>query len=99
MPRILVYWVGIIGIPGKGPAHMESYDPNRRIGDLIHTMANAGVGERHKRIEILKFNKGNINSYDRNDPYWNHNSTLSDYVMYMGGLHGNDISLIFCLVQ
>jgi len=88
--RILVYWKGIIGIPGKGP--------NKTIGELIQTMINAGVGERNKRIEIFKFQSGNLNKWDRNNPYWTHNTKLSDYVIQMGGLTGNDIMLIYCLV-
>ena len=30
--NILVYWHGIIGIPGKGPNYMEKFDPNTTIG-------------------------------------------------------------------
>lgn len=98
MTRVLVYWFGIIGIPGKGPAYIEQYNPNRSIGELIQTMTNNGVGERNKRIEILKFKPGNINNYDRNNPYWTHDTKLSDYVIQMGGLNGNDIMFIFCLI-
>lgn len=32
MPNILVYWIGVIGIPDKGPHYIEIYDPNRTIG-------------------------------------------------------------------
>lgn len=98
MQRIIVYWIGIVGIPGKGPSYIETYDPNRSIGELIQTMTNAGIGERNKRIEIFKFKPGNINNYDRNNPYWTHNTKLSDYVIQMGGLNGNDIMLIYCLI-
>jgi len=31
----LVYWIGIIGIPGKGPNWMEPYDSNRTVGEII----------------------------------------------------------------
>jgi len=34
----LVYWHGIIGIPGKGPNYSEPYNPNRTIGEIIQTM-------------------------------------------------------------
>ena len=98
MKRILVYWIGIIGISGKGPAYMENYDPNRTIGELIQSMINARIGEKNKRIEILKFKPGDINKYDRNNPYWLHDTKLSDYVNQMGGSNGNDIQLIFCLI-
>jgi hypothetical protein len=97
MKRILVYWIGIIGIPGKGPAYIETYDPNRTIGELIQIM-NSGFGEKNKRIEIFKFKPGNINNYDKNSPYWSHNTKLSDYVIQMGGFNGNDIQLIYCSI-
>jgi hypothetical protein len=98
MPRILVYWIGIIGIPGKGPNHIEIYDSNKTIGELIQTMTNAGLGERNKCIEIFKFEYGNLNKYDRNNPYWEHNTKLLDYVSQMGGFNGNDIELIYCII-
>jgi len=98
MKRILVYWIWIIGISGKGPAYIETYDPNRTIGELIQIMTNSGCVERNKRIEILKFKPGNINNYDKNSPYWTHNTKLSDYVIQMGGLNGNDIQLIYCVI-
>ena len=34
----IVYWHGIIGIPGRGPNWMETYNPDRTIGELIQTM-------------------------------------------------------------
>jgi len=89
MTQILVYWIGIIGIPGKGPNWIENYDPNRTIGDLIHTMKINKLGENNKRIEILKHEYGNLNKYDKNNPYWNHSTKLSEYVAYCGGLKGN----------
>ena len=96
--RILVYWIGIIGIAGKGPAYIETYNPNKTIGELINSMTSAGIGERNKRIEIFKFQPGNISKYDINNPHWTHDTKLSDYVVQMGGLNGNDIMLIFCLI-
>jgi hypothetical protein len=98
MKRILVYWIGIIGIPGKGPAYMENYDPNRTVRELIQSMINARIGEKNKRIEILKFKPGDINKYDKNNPYWSHDTKLSDYVNQMNGTNCNDIQFIFCLV-
>ncbi len=98
MQRVLVYWYGIIGIPGKGPAYIEMYNPNKSIGELIQTMANTGIGERNKRIEIFKFQPGNISKYDKSNPYWSHDTKLSDYVVQMGGLNGNDIMLIYVIV-
>jgi len=95
MSRTLVYWYGIIGIPGKGPHYMESYDPNRTIGQVIQTMTTNGYVERNKRVEIFKFQPGNLSKWDKNDPYWSHDTKLCDYVSKMGN-YGKDIQLI-CL--
>ncbi len=50
MSNLLVYWHGIIGIPGKGPHYMEPYDPNRTIGQVIQTMTTNGLVERLKTV-------------------------------------------------
>jgi hypothetical protein len=95
--RILVYWIGIIGIAGKGPAYTETYNPNRTIGELIQAMTSTGLGER-KRIEIFKFQPGNLSKYDKSNPYWSHDTKLSDYVIQMGGLNDNDIMLVYVII-
>ena len=92
--RTLVYWYGIIGIPGKGPHYMEPYDPNRTIGQIIQTMTSTGLVERNKRVEMFKFQSGNINKYNISDPHWSHDTKLSDYVNLMGGHTSRDIELI-----
>jgi len=97
MTRVLVYYFGIIGVPGKGPQLIDSYNPEKTIGDVIQNLKNT-LTERSKRVEILKFEKGNINRYDRNNPHWPHDTKLKDYVSHMGGLNGGDVMLIFCLV-
>lgn len=97
--KILVYWIGIIGIPGKGPAYIETFVPNRSIGELIKSMSDAGIGERNRRIEMLKHKPGDISKYDIHNPYWNHNTKLSEYVNQMGGANNTyDIQMVFCLV-
>ena len=93
----LVYWHGIIGIPGKGPNWSESYNPNRTIGELIKTMTDNRLGERNKRIEIFKFNRGDISKYDKNNPYWSHSTKLSEYLSTIG-LQGKDIMLVYVIV-
>lgn len=91
----LVYWQGIIGIPGKGPHYMEKYDPNRTIGQIIETMTTNGFVERNKRVEIFKHQPGNLNKYDKSKPYWSHDTKLYDYVNQMGGANGcKDIHLV-----
>ncbi len=98
MPRYtFVYWIGIIGVPGKGPNWQENYDPNRTIGQIIQSMKDARLGEGGKRIEMLKHPPGNINGFNKSDPYWDHNTKLSDYHTRMGG-GGQDIYLIYCVV-
>lgn len=79
MTDTLVYWIGVIGIPGKGGGHyMEKYNPDRTIGQIIQTMTANGLVERNKRVEILKHQYGNINKYDMSAPYWHHNAKLSE---------------------
>ena len=95
--NILVYWIGIIGIAGKGPNWIESYDPNKTIGDLIRNMTNSYLGERNKRLEIFKFERGDLNKYDRNNPYWTHDTKLSDCLTYYG-LFGRDLMLVYVIV-
>ena len=98
MTQVLVYWIGIIGVPGKGPNWIEKYDPNRTIGELINTMMTNKLGENNKRIEIFKQEYGNLNKYDKTNPYWNHSTKLSEYVDYCGGLNGKYIQLTYCIV-
>jgi hypothetical protein len=61
-------------------------------------MKNNNCGEKNKRIEIFKFERGDLNKYDKNNPYWSHDTKLSDYVSYMGGLNGPYIMLVYCIV-
>ena len=83
MSNTLVYWIGILGIPGKGPHYTEPYDPNRTIGQIIQTMTATGHVERNKRVEMLKHQSGNVNKYNISDPYWSHDTKLLDYVNLM----------------
>ena len=53
-----------------------------------------GLVERNKRVEIFKHQYGNINKYNLSDPYWSHDTKLSDYVNLMGGHVLGDIQLI-----
>ena len=94
----LVYWHGIIGIPGKGPNYSEKYNPDRTIGEIIQTMMTYKLGANNKRIEIFKFTPGRLDKYNPNDLYWNHNTKLSEYVNIMGGLPVNDVMLIYVIV-
>jgi hypothetical protein len=94
MSNTLVYWIGILGIPGKGPHYKEAYDPNRTIGQIIQTMTATGHVERNKRVEMLKYQSGNVNKYDISDPYWSHDTKLVDYVNLMNGHNWKDIDLV-----
>jgi len=94
--NILVYWHGIVGIAGKGPNYMERYDPNRTIGELIQAMTTARLNER-KTIQIIKFKYGNVSAVNPSDPYWSHNTKLSEYLAVMG-LENKNLFLIYTLV-
>lgn len=93
----LIYWIGNIGIPRKGPNWIEPYNPNKTIGEVIQTLYNNRLGEGNKRIEILKHERGNIGKYDRDNSYWTHDATLLDYLNYTG-LEIKDIMLIYCVI-
>jgi len=74
---------------------MEKYNPNRTIGQIIQTMTTNGYVERNKRVEMFKQQPGNLNKYDKSNPYWSHDTKLSDYVNQMGGANGcKDIYLV-----
>lgn len=82
VPKIHVYWHGIIGIPGKGPSIIINYDPKSTINDVIMQLKFAGF----KPNGIFKFKPGNLNNYDRSDPYFSPNTTLSEFMQHFGGL-------------
>ena len=98
MTQLIVYWYGIIGVPGKGPNWTEPYDPNKTIGQVIQNMTTGGCGERNKRIEILKFQPGNMSKFDQANPHWSHDTKMSDYVSYYGGLSGKYVQLIYVIL-
>ncbi len=97
MVQILVFWIGIIGIAGKGAAWMENYDPNRTIGELTSAMKRSVLGEKNKTIKIFKHYSGSLN-YNVSDPHWDDATKLSDYVNYYGGLRGNYVEMIYVIV-
>ena len=94
----LVYWIGNIGIAGKCPGWSEPYNPDRTIGELIQTLIANRCTDANKRIEILKHEFGNINKYDKSNPYWSHDTKLSEWVATMGGFSGKYIQLVFCQI-
>lgn len=93
--QVLIYWRGIIGIPGKGPNWVEPYDPNMTIGQIIKILTIHGLGENNKRIEIFKHQYGSLDKYDKNNPYWSHSTTLAEYSRIMGGTE----MMIYCIVN
>ena len=93
--EVSVFWQGILGIPGKGAAHIEQYNPNRTIGEVIQTMKNNGIKDGNKRIEMLKFKHGNAGKWDVSDMWWKHSTKLSEYKAHYGGAR---VELIFCFV-
>ncbi len=99
MPYLNIYWIGIIGIPGKGPNWREIYNPDKTIGNVIETLRNNGFGENNKRIVVLKPKPGTLDKFeDTNNPYWSNETKLREYVNYYGGERGNDLMLIYCTV-
>jgi hypothetical protein len=90
MPRnTIVYWIGIIGIPGKGPNWMEPYNGARTLGELIVDMEANGLGEVGKTTKIFKFIPGDLNKFDLNNPHWPESTTMAEYVAVMGDYPDN----------
>jgi hypothetical protein len=88
--KILVYYAGIVNIAGKGPNWIEPYNPNKTLGEVIKTMKKHGFGN----IKIFKYEKKNINKFDKNNLYWSPDTKLSEYVYNMG-FYGNDVMLVY----
>lgn len=97
LQNVLVYWIGIIGVPGKGPNWVENYVPNTTIGEILQNMKKHKLDD-NKRIEMLKFERGDINKYDKNDPYWKHDATLLEYANKMGAHSYKDLQLIYVII-
>jgi len=76
---------------------METYDPNRTIGQVIQTMITNGYVERNKRVEMLKFKPKKFNIYNNSDPYWSHDTKLSDYINFMGGANNSKDIMLICV--
>lgn len=60
-------------------------------------MTQHSIGEQNKRIEIFKYEKGNLNKYNKNNPYWSHNTKMSE-ILNKYGLFRKDIMMIYCIV-
>ncbi len=96
MPFLNIYYIGIIGIAGKGPNWREIYNPNKTIGDVIETLRNNGFGENNKRIVVLKHKPGALDKFeDINNPYWSNETTLLEYITYNNKTFYNDNMIIF----
>jgi hypothetical protein len=95
---IHVYWLGIVGIPGKGPNWSEPYNGNKTLGDITREMKASGFGERNKEIKMFKFKPGNLNVYDKNSPHWSDDTKLSEYASYYGGIRGGRLEMIYVMV-
>ena len=92
----LVYWLGVVGVAGKGPNWMEPYNGDRTIGELVQTMMTHRLGDTGKQIHILKFKPGDVGRlYDKNNPYWTHNTKLSEYVNFYGVSPANDVFMVY----
>lgn len=97
MVQVLIYWIGNIGIVGKGPNWIENYTPTKTLGEITRTLTKNGLGERNKTIKIFKHKCGSMN-YDANDPHWADSTVLSDYINYYGGLKSQYIEMIYVIV-
>jgi hypothetical protein len=98
MKYLNIYWIGIIGIAGKGSNYREVYNPDKTIGDVIETLNNNGFKENNKKIVILKHKPRCLDIDDINNPYWSNETTLREYFTYYGGEVGNDLMLIYCKI-
>ena len=92
--RFLIYWNGIIGIPGKGPNWIEPYSPHTTLKNIIDKMSAARLNDR-KRIKILKF-YGTSNLTNAN-PYYDDNTTMLEISTYYN--NAKDIQLAYAIVK
>lgn len=95
--KVAVFWIGIIGVAGKGPNWMEDYDGEKTIGELTRKMEAAGLGSIGKRIRIIKHRPFSLD-YDEKDPYWAENTKLSSFSSYYGGLRGQYLEMVYAIV-
>ncbi len=99
MPYLNIYWIGIIGIAGKGPNYREVYNPHKTIGDIIETLSNYGIRDNNTKIVVLKHKPRCLDKFeDINNPYWSNETTLKEYSNYYGDDIGNDLMLIYALI-
>ena len=91
--KILVYWIGNIGI--SGPNLSLNFNPDMTINDIIVNMRKNNLGE-NKRIEFLKHKYGNLDNFDRINPYWSHNTKMIEIVNWFGNLK-EDLKLVYCM--
>jgi len=99
MVYLNIYFIGIIGIAGKGPNWREPFNPDKTIGEIVKSLKDNGFGENNKSVKILKHKPGCLDKFDDiNNPYWSDNSTLLEYVNYYGGINGTDVMMIYVLI-
>lgn len=95
--NVNVYFNEIIGVPGKGPNWIEPYNGDTTIGDIIRKMTDNKLGERNKRIEILKHERGYLGRFDKQNLWWSYDTKLRDYISAMG--HGRpDVMMVYYIV-
>ena len=87
MPRTLMYWIGILGLPGSGPSFMCDYDASMTLGKLAQLAAPTLLySDPGKTIKFFKYVRGDVNKYNPADPYWSEDTTLQTYTSYYGGV-------------
>lgn len=96
--KVLAYYLGVIGIPGKGANLVMNYTEGMTIGDVVQSLVKYGFKESNRHIEILKHAPRNLNQINPRDPHWNHAIKLSDYARAMGIPDSQNIDLIYVCI-
>ena len=57
--NVLIYWVGILGIPGKGPNNIELYDGNKTLADIAAVLLKLRMNNK-KDINFPQIQNGKV---------------------------------------
>lgn len=96
--KVLAYYLGVVGVPGRGANLVMNYSESMTIGDVVQSLVKHGFKENNRRTEVLKHAPRDLNRVNPRDPHWSHATKLSDYACAMGIPNAQDIDLVYVCV-